>query len=157
MSAEKCSPSRHLLKLPRTHLDQKRDCCKYAAGGVSYRSIGGGSSVIMDHIYNFALRLLILLASSTVVTAIIKGVNPANPPYQTMKGQYGYNQCGTGASADSRCQNVHIKSATDFCIFGPPRFAGVSETEREAVSYCTQPTHGTRLIPPGTFSSLHYV
>lgn len=105
----------------------------------------------------WTLRALLLSAWSADVSAIIKGINPASPPYQTMTGQYGYNQCGTQASRDSRCQNVHIKSASDFCLFGPPSFAGVSETEREAVSYCTQPTHGTRLIPPGTFSSVHYV
>jgi hypothetical protein len=38
-----------------------------------------------------------------------------------------------------------------------PKFAGVSETEREAVSYCTLPKHGSRLIPPDTFTSLHFV
>ncbi|KNZ48398.1 hypothetical protein VP01_569g6 [Puccinia sorghi] len=125
----------------------------------------------MKQVSRCTLRVLILSAWSAGVSALIKGINPFNPPYQTMTGQYGYNQCGTKASPDSRCQNVHIKSASDFCLFGlrssayhhlefgcllAPRFAGVSETERDAVSYCTQPTHGTRLIPPGTFTLRYY-
>ncbi|KNE96843.1 hypothetical protein PSTG_09826 [Puccinia striiformis f. sp. tritici PST-78] len=111
----------------------------------------------MNMIYENALKLIIFLTSTTRVSALIKGIDPANPPYETMPGQYGYNQCGAGASPNSKCQNVYIKSAMDFCLFGPPMLARVSETERDAVSYCTQPTHGARLIPPGTFSSLHYV
>lgn len=102
--------------------------------------------------------LFTIWTSSLEVTALIKGINPANPPYQTRPGrQYGYNQCGSTSSRDSRCQNVYIRSATDFCLFGPPWFAGVSETERQAVAYCTQPTHGSRLIPPDTFDSVHFV
>lgn len=38
-----------------------------------------------------------------------------------------------------------------------PTLAGVSATERYAVSYCTMDGYGTRLIPPGTFESVHFV
>lgn len=105
------------------------------------------------------LRLLLLLLDGSIqtVNGLIKGIDPKRPPYQTKPGQYGYNQCGSIASPNSKCQNVHINGPTDFCLFGPPRYAGVSETEREALSYCTMAHHGTRLIPPGTFTALHYV
>jgi hypothetical protein len=60
----------------------------------------------MKSMYEWVLNVFILLISSTGVTALIKGIDPAHPPYQTMTGQYGYNQCGTSASRDSRCQSV---------------------------------------------------
>ncbi|CAH7666469.1 hypothetical protein BY996DRAFT_4580055 [Phakopsora pachyrhizi] len=94
----------------------------------------------------------------TYVQANIRGIDVNNPPYQTIPGrQYGYNQCGSQTSSDSKCQNLWIKNATDFCLFGPATFGGVSEQEREAVAYCTQSYHGARVIPPGTFTSVHFV
>ncbi|KAH9816717.1 hypothetical protein DFH28DRAFT_890488 [Melampsora americana] len=102
--------------------------------------------------------LLSLSALIYGVHSLIKGIDPKNPPYKAIPdGQSGYNQCGTKSSPDSTCQNLWIKSATEFCIFGPPYMAGVSATERDAVSYCTMEGYGTRLIPPGTFTSVHYV
>lgn len=102
--------------------------------------------------------LLCLSALVYAVHALIKGIDPHNPPLRAIPdGQSGYNQCGTKSSPDSKCQNLWIKSATEFCIFGPPYMAGVSATERDAVSYCTMDGYGTRLIPPGTFTSVHYV
>ncbi|KAG0143249.1 hypothetical protein CROQUDRAFT_724666 [Cronartium quercuum f. sp. fusiforme G11] len=94
-----------------------------------------------------------------IVSAVLSGFNSNHLPYQTdgLRGQYGYNQCGTNATANSRCQNVFIKSATDFCLFAPPTVQTVGEAERVAVSYCSKDGYGTRLIPAGTFKNLHFV
>ena len=43
----------------------------------------------------------------------------------------------------------------DFCIFAPATpNSTISDTEGEEVTWCTQPGHGTRIIPPGTFTGL---
>ncbi|CAH7685320.1 hypothetical protein PPACK8108_LOCUS19820 [Phakopsora pachyrhizi] len=107
---------------------------------------------------SFKVLLLLFLIFVSSVQANIRGIDVNNPPYQTIPGrQYGYNQCGSQSTSNSKCQNLWIKSATDFCLFGPAAFGGVSEQEREAVAYCTQSYHGARVIPPGTFTSIHYV
>lgn len=80
-------------------------------------------------------------------------------PQTTEEGQIGTNQCGTGSSDSSMCQNLYVNSATDFCLWGPkgPQPQGVGDSEREVVSYCTKAGRGTRLIPPGTIQSVHFV
>ncbi|KAH9816727.1 hypothetical protein DFH28DRAFT_186992 [Melampsora americana] len=98
-----------------------------------------------------------IAALSGSASAWVKDIDINNPPYKADPGSWGYNQCGTKASPDSKCQNMYLRSSEDFCLFGPHDLSGVSETEREAVSYCTKDGHGTRLIPPGTFESVHFV
>ncbi|MBW0464756.1 hypothetical protein O181_004471 [Austropuccinia psidii MF-1] len=103
-------------------------------------------------------QVFCIVDSVKLTKGLIRGINQTNPPYQTRPGkQAGYNRCGTLASPTSNCQNVYINSPNDFCLWGPPTFGGVSQTERQAVAYCTQPNHGTRVIPQGTFTSVHYV
>ncbi|KAF8324854.1 uncharacterized protein EI90DRAFT_3239563 [Cantharellus anzutake] len=85
---------------------------------------------------------------------------PWNTPKQSEKGQYGTNQCGQTAHQDSRCQNVFINSGQDFCLWGPPSpgpDSTVGDTESIEVSWCTKDGYGTRLIPPGTLYSVHFV
>jgi hypothetical protein len=50
-----------------------------------------------------------------------------------------------------------INSIDDFCIWGPPVQDTVGDTEAEQVAYCTHGTHGSRVIPAGTFSGVHFV
>ncbi|CAO1634481.1 unnamed protein product [Parajaminaea phylloscopi] len=75
--------------------------------------------------------------------------------------QSGYNRClqGEGSwNSKANCQTAWINSAEDFCVWGPPEpNTPVANFERIAVAYCTQPTHGTRLIPEGTLTGVHFV
>ncbi|KAI9609928.1 hypothetical protein KEM48_006939 [Puccinia striiformis f. sp. tritici PST-130] len=106
------------------------------------------------HIY-----LFLSLALYPGAFSLLTGFDPKNLPYKSdgAAGQTGYNRCGTKATKDSQCQNLFINSAEDFCVFAPPTVLSIGEAERIAVSYCSKNGHGTRLIPPGTFRTMHYV
>ncbi|KAF9259960.1 hypothetical protein L218DRAFT_1079615 [Marasmius fiardii PR-910] len=73
--------------------------------------------------------------------------------------QYGYNICNsTTAGATSKCQTAIINSIEDFCLWGPPEpNSVVGNTEGEAVAYCTDPSHGTRLIPAGALQGVQFM
>ncbi|EAU85093.1 macrofage activating glycoprotein [Coprinopsis cinerea okayama7 len=85
------------------------------------------------------------------------GYMPNALPYQSQNGQYGTNQCGGGNDQNSNCQTSWINSATDFCLWGPPWHGPVGNTERVAVAYCTKNGRGTRSIPDGTLTGVHFV
>ncbi|KAG0149503.1 hypothetical protein CROQUDRAFT_39787 [Cronartium quercuum f. sp. fusiforme G11] len=104
-------------------------------------------------ISNVALAVATLAGSAS---AWLKNLDINNLPPKADPGGYGYNRCGTKSSPDSKCQNVYIRSAEDFCLFAPHDLSGVSETERTAVAYCTKDGYGTRLIPSDTFESVHF-
>ncbi|KAF9048889.1 carbohydrate-binding module family 13 protein [Panaeolus papilionaceus] len=78
-------------------------------------------------------------------------------PTKSQEGQTGINNCGGGSSQNSQCQTAWVNSASDFCLFGPPRLAPVGDTEREAVAYCTKSGRGTRTMPNGTLQGVHFV
>ena len=105
---------------------------------------------------------------------------PSNAPNQTEQGQTGTNECGTGNSQNSSCQNVFgmkspstsasapfthrfgslVNSIDDWCIFAPPEpepNSTIGNTERIEVAWCTKAGHGTRLIPDGTITGAHFV
>ncbi|KAA1097363.1 hypothetical protein PGT21_004174 [Puccinia graminis f. sp. tritici] len=107
----------------------------------------------------YQVYLFLSLAIYPGAFSLLTGFDPKNLPYQSdgAAGQTGYNQCGNKADKNSQCQNLYINSAEDFCVFAPPRVLPVGEAERIAVAYCSKYGHGTRLIPPGTFKTLHYV
>lgn len=85
---------------------------------------------------------------------------PSNTPNQSEQGQTGTNQCGTGSSQTSQCQNAYINTVDDFCMFGPPDpgpGSVIGNTEQIEVSWCIKPGYGTRLIPDGTITGAHFV
>ncbi|KAI0337212.1 hypothetical protein BDW22DRAFT_1433510 [Trametopsis cervina] len=85
---------------------------------------------------------------------------PDNIPKKTQEGQTGTNQCGSGSSQDSSCQNAYINSVDDFCLFAPPKSghdSSIGNTERIEVSWCTKSGYGTRLIPEGAITGAHFV
>lgn len=46
----------------------------------------------------------------------------------------------------------------DFCLWAPPEPNGeIGETEREEVAWCTKSGYGTRVIPDGTLTGVHFV
>ncbi|KAB5589430.1 Carbohydrate-binding module family 13 protein [Ceratobasidium theobromae] len=107
------------------------------------------------------MRSLSILASvlvSSVAAQYTATWDPANLPDTTEADQSGTNKCGTGNSQDSMCQNLYVNSASDFCIWGPPKPDSViGEIEQIVVAYCTTPGRGTRLMPEGTLKSAHFL
>jgi len=87
---------------------------------------------------------------------------PTGLPYQAVPGTYvrgtqtGYNICNsTTENQQSECQTGIINNIFDFCLFAPATAnETISDTEGVEVAWCTQPGHGTRIIPPGTFSGI---
>lgn len=72
--------------------------------------------------------------------------------------QEGYNQCNdTTAGPNSMCQTLIVNSLKDFCIWGPPERGTIGDTEHNNVAWCTQPNHGSRVIPEGTITGAQYV
>jgi hypothetical protein len=54
-----------------------------------------------------------------------------------------------------RLFEVRLTHRPDFCLFAPATAnETISDTEGVEVAWCTQPGHGTRIIPPGTFSGI---
>jgi len=73
--------------------------------------------------------------------------------------QYGYNICNsTTQNQESGCQTSYFNSIEDFCLWGPHApDSVVGDTEGEMVAWCSQPKHGTRLIPAGTITGLQWM
>ncbi|KAG9107339.1 hypothetical protein FRC07_008643, partial [Ceratobasidium sp. 392] len=94
------------------------------------------------------MRSLAFLASAAFVSSVAgqytATYDPANLPDKSEAEQSGTNNCGTGNSQDSMCQNVYVNSASDFCVWGPPKPNGeIGQIEEIVVSYCTTPGRGT--------------
>ncbi|KAF8598862.1 hypothetical protein BDV93DRAFT_526468 [Ceratobasidium sp. AG-I] len=105
---------------------------------------------------------LTLLASAALLSSVAgqytATYDPAHLPDTSEADQSGTNNCGTGNSPDSMCQNVFVNSASDFCVWGPPTpGAVIGAIEQIVVSYCTTPGRGTRLMPEGTLKSAHFL
>ncbi|KAH7098768.1 hypothetical protein BKA62DRAFT_660338 [Auriculariales sp. MPI-PUGE-AT-0066] len=84
---------------------------------------------------------------------------PATPDNPNFRGaQTGYNNCtGRPTADDALCQTIVVNSVADFCFFAPPSLMEVGNAEHETVAYCTQPTHGARLVPAGTFTAVQFI
>jgi hypothetical protein len=53
---------------------------------------------------------------------------------------------------------MFLNSIQDFCLWGSPTPNGViADVEAAVVAYCSQPGHGTRLIPPGTLTAVQFI
>ncbi|TEB23402.1 hypothetical protein FA13DRAFT_1580480, partial [Coprinellus micaceus] len=72
--------------------------------------------------------------------------------------QVGYNQCNsTTEGPTSLCQTAIFNSLDDFCFWAPPNPGHeVGEIEGEMVAWCTQPGHGTRVIPDGAITGVQF-
>jgi hypothetical protein len=81
-------------------------------------------------------------------------------PYPSGRGpQSGYNICNsTTEGPNSECQTMFVNSIADFCIWGSPVPDGtIGDVEAAVVAYCTQPGHGTRVMPAGTLKSVQFM
>ncbi|KAF8313990.1 hypothetical protein DL93DRAFT_2167479 [Clavulina sp. PMI_390] len=111
-----------------------------------------------------SLGVLMGVASSVLATTpLTDQIFPYNQiPYKvdtdpTGRGpQFGFNQCNsTTQSQTSDCQTALLNSIDDFCIWGPPNpNSAIGDEEAETVSWCTKPTHGSRVIPAGTLTGV---
>ncbi|KAF7970700.1 hypothetical protein HWV62_23238 [Athelia sp. TMB] len=89
-------------------------------------------------------------------SAIPEQVNP----YAIGRGpQAGYNICNsTTEGATSECQTMVVNTLADFCLWGSPKANGViGDVEAAVVAYCTQPGHGTRIIPAGSITAAQFM
>ena len=50
-----------------------------------------------------------------------------------------------------------MNDADDFCLWAPPSSGSIGVTEQEEVAYCTKSGRGTRVIPDGTLTGVHFV
>lgn len=109
----------------------------------------------------FAAVAVPLLLSAYVSAQYTATYLPSNAPPTSEQDQAGTNQCGSGHSQTSLCQNVYINSVQDFCLWAPPYSDGtnstIGETERIEVAWCMKDGYGTRLIPDGTIEGAHFV
>ncbi|GAA5987022.1 hypothetical protein JCM5350_002818 [Sporobolomyces pararoseus] len=100
------------------------------------------------------------VVGASLVTSVFAGAiisDPKNPPHQSENGQYGYNDCSKyGDSPNSNCQTAWINGVDDFCLWSPPSKATIGDSERYEVAWCTKAGHGTRLIPEGTLTGVHF-
>jgi hypothetical protein len=73
--------------------------------------------------------------------------------------QLGYNICNsTTENQNSLCQTSYFNSPSDFCLWAPSKpDSTIADTEGEEVAWCSQPGHGTRLIPAGALTGLQYL
>jgi len=81
-------------------------------------------------------------------------------PFDSGRGpQSGYNICNsTTEGPNSQCQTMFVNSIEDFCLWGSPTPNGsIGDVEAIVVAYCTQPGHGTRVIPPGTLTAVQFI
>jgi hypothetical protein len=67
------------------------------------------------------------------------------------------NQAYGQSNQTALCQTAVINSADDFCLWAPPYKPDViANTERYEVAWCTKSGYGTRLIPDGTLTGVHF-
>lgn len=131
-----------------------------SAASTAYLFSGIRTGVTMTRSLVLATQVLVLFCAAYVHAQYSATYVPGpNLPSKTEEGQAGTNACGTGSDPNSSCQNLYVNSGTDFCLWGPPgpKTEGIGAAERKVVSYCTKSGRGTRLIPPGTLKSVHFV
>lgn len=73
--------------------------------------------------------------------------------------QFGYNLCNsTTEGPQSLCQTMFVNGLDDFCMWSSSQVDDtIPESEAREVAWCTQPGHGTRVIPPGTITGAQWL
>lgn len=106
-----------------------------------------------------------LALSALAATAAFTGVANAQTslPGVIATGPMGANNpenaiLGTPVNQTSMARLLSLNSIDDFCLFGPPEPNSIiGNVEPIVVAYCTQARNNARLIPEGTFTSVHFV
>jgi hypothetical protein len=110
-------------------------------------------------------KLIIAQSSSSALPLASQNFTYTNLPYKADPNdgprgtQTGYNICNsTTQNQQSFCQTAIINSVSDFCLWGPPEPNSlIANDEGEMVAWCTQPGHGTRVIPEGTLTAVQFI
>lgn len=55
------------------------------------------------------------------------------------------------------CAIADVPPCPCSCLWAPPQYGTVGDTERYEVAWCTKARHGARLIPAGTITGAHVV
>ncbi|KAJ7032364.1 hypothetical protein C8F04DRAFT_1107404 [Mycena alexandri] len=71
-----------------------------------------------------------------------------NPPVPTLP---------TIINQNSVARLVSVQSIDDFCIFAPPDYDEISNTEEVEVAWCTQPRNNARVIPDGVITGVSFL
>jgi len=119
------------------------------------------------------LSLSLALVSASCVLAQSLSTFPATPlvamtfPYSALPEQAvsltyvrgtqsGYNICNSSTqNQQSMCQTAVINNIFDFALFAPPQpNTNIADSEGVEVVWSTSNTHGSRVIPPNTFTGL---
>jgi hypothetical protein len=75
----------------------------------------------------------------------------ARPPFSTLSMVRAVDVC------QGSTPHVETSSLSDFCFWAPPNPGHeVGEIEGEMVAWCTQPGHGTRVIPDGAITGVQF-
>ncbi|KAL9935223.1 hypothetical protein V8E36_005571 [Tilletia maclaganii] len=104
-----------------------------------------------------------ILTAFLVPGALALYDNGTNLPPKTdaAYGQTGFNDCQSRWGAfnqSSKCQNVYLRSATEFCLWAPAQPGStIGDEEANVISWCTMPGYGTRIIPDGTLKGVHFL
>ncbi|KAF9446482.1 hypothetical protein P691DRAFT_673530 [Macrolepiota fuliginosa MF-IS2] len=105
-------------------------------------------------------NLIHIFISAYLATCAYSQLLPNTAPDKSESGQTGTNKCGTQSSQTSMCQNAFLNAVDDFCLYAPPNpgpDSVIGNTEREEVSWCIKNGTGTRLIPDGAITGVHFV
>lgn len=83
-------------------------------------------------------------------------------PFAVLRGpQFGYNDCvKQGDGPETLCQTLIFNSLSDFCVWGSPTTqpnGTIGDQEARVISYCTQPGHGSRVLPAGSITGAQFI
>lgn len=105
-------------------------------------------------------------SSSALEPLASKKFTYPNLPYQVtgdnggIRGpQAGYNLCNsTTEGGQSLCQTMFLNSLADFCLWSSPKPSDtIGASEAYEVAWCSNPGHGTRIIPPGAITGAQWL
>ncbi len=110
-----------------------------------------------------ATAALIGLAEAQSTTSIISGDGPPAPSLTRTAAVGSWTPKAssdglTKPSLDGQGRTIYINSASDFCLLMPPdpTKENLVDAEAIAVSYCINPTNGTRPMPDGFIKTAHF-
>ncbi|CAD6901304.1 unnamed protein product [Tilletia controversa] len=110
-----------------------------------------------------SVSLLALSLAAFVPASFAQYDDGTNLPAKTdaKHDQTGFNDCATRYGPYNQtalCQNVYLRSATEFCLWAPANpNSEIGNEEANVVSWCTMSGFGTRLIPDGTLKGVHFL
>ncbi|CAO1622674.1 unnamed protein product [Parajaminaea phylloscopi] len=107
----------------------------------------------------FLASLCCLALCSTAVYALYE--TPDHLPDQVAPGkQSGSNQCRRrwgDSNPNANCQNLYLNGPDDFCLYSAKTKTNIEDVEPDVVAFCSRKGYGTRLLPQGMITGLHFI